>query len=363
LVDQLSLGRIAELERELQAELDAQAEASGLTPLVRAKAREWSEAVWALSQSQGPPMLAPSDLERGLELARRPVFVCGVARSGTTLLRDLLDGHPELVVIPTESGYFTDMEPALFARPSADHAAFLGRQWLERLVFPPPRWLLGRSEPGRSPYVEFARELAAWWQVPERHREARIGAWPLAGLALAYGRQLGEGRLPARSRMWVEKTLTSERFLHRIRHDFPEAKVLHIVRHPAAVFASLKALVGERWSYRHAAWATLRFLAPSYRLAASGGADMAPGHYRLVRYEELAAGPELKMHEVAEFLGLAPSPALAVPTVGGRPASSNSSFREARPDPLQSLDRLERAMLALGVGRAARRLGYSLDRP
>jgi hypothetical protein len=32
------------------------------------------------------------------DLAQRPLFICGLPRSGTTLLQGLLDGHPQLVV-------------------------------------------------------------------------------------------------------------------------------------------------------------------------------------------------------------------------------------------------------------------------
>jgi hypothetical protein len=294
-----------------------------------------------------------------MTLAARPVFVCGVARSGTTLLRDLLDGHPQLVVIPTESSYYLDMEPALFRLSPERHGAFLGTEWLERLIYPPPHWLLGPPRETRSPYVEFARDFGAWWQIPSQRSEARTASWPLAALALAYAQQLGRGKIPRRAQMWVEKTLTSERFLERIWRDFPHAKVLHIVRRPVSVLASLKAMQGDEWAYRKAAKMCFHYMAPSYRIAAAGSNRLPPDRYRLVRYEELAAKPEEVMSGIAEFLGIDPSPALHSPTVAGRPALNNSSFGGSRPEPDRYLDSVERALLALSVGRSARKLGYA----
>ena len=38
------------------------------------------------------------------------IFVLGTGRSGSTLLRSLLDGHPELVVWPFEFSYYSLFE-------------------------------------------------------------------------------------------------------------------------------------------------------------------------------------------------------------------------------------------------------------
>ena len=38
-------------------------------------------------------------------LRDRPVFICGHPKSGTSLLRNLLDSHSELVVYPEETWY------------------------------------------------------------------------------------------------------------------------------------------------------------------------------------------------------------------------------------------------------------------
>ena len=47
----------------------------------------------------------------------RPVFVVGHRKTGTTLLQELLDGHPQLVVLPGESNHFLTFLPRFGALP------------------------------------------------------------------------------------------------------------------------------------------------------------------------------------------------------------------------------------------------------
>lgn len=46
-----------------------------------------------------------------IELRDRPIFICGHPKSGTSLLRNLLDFHPQLVVYPEESRFFRQFLP------------------------------------------------------------------------------------------------------------------------------------------------------------------------------------------------------------------------------------------------------------
>ena len=190
-------------------------------------------------------MLDPDDVERGLAVARRPVFICGAHRSGTTLVRDLLDGHPALCVLPSEGTFFTSLQAHLERRPPEDRQAFLGGEWLRRLANPinrPPYWLLGRSSCGVSPYVEFARVLGAWWSVVEERLGDRISAWPLVAVSLTYARATRGHATAVEPSRWVEKTPGNERFVRLLMREFPAAKIIHVVREPLAVLASRKRL-------------------------------------------------------------------------------------------------------------------------
>ena len=54
----------------------------------------------------------------------RPVFVVGHRKTGTTLLQELLDGHPQLAVLPGESNHFNTFLPRKQARIAQDAQAW-----------------------------------------------------------------------------------------------------------------------------------------------------------------------------------------------------------------------------------------------
>jgi hypothetical protein len=197
--------------------------------------------------------------------------------------------------------------------------------------------------PSSEHYVEFARRLAAWWPVD------RLRQWPLVAVALAWAGRTGLAGVAR----WVEKTPTNERHLARLWAEFPEARVIHVIRHPADALASHKALMGARWRPGREVAGVYRNLARSLRIAAG----QAPSdRYLLLRYEDLAGQPVEAARQLAEFLGVAPLPSLQKPTVAGMPVCANSSFAGERKR--GGLTRLERALLEAMTGTSAAKLGY-----
>lgn len=361
-----ALGGIARLECEVDPLLQDRRLVQPLDWGFLGPLREWSQAVWQAADALGPSSLSSFEVERGLALAQRPIFVCGLHRSGTTLLRDMLDGHPQLAVVPVESAFFTGCGRALAASRPDGHERFLAREWLQRLANPinqPPYWLLGRSTPTHSPYVDFVRHFRSWSALPFTRTEARVPSWPLAAFALAYARQIGDGDIPRRVARWVEKTPTSELFLDRIWHEYPRAKVLHIVRCPEAVFASYKALLRPAGLSRVGALRHIVTMARCYRTAAEQSRRAQPERYRLVRYEDLVAYPDETMAEVAAFLEIVPSPSLREATVAGQPATNNSAFVGGSSRPHDGLSAPDRDLLAVTVSAPAVLLGYEPIEP
>ncbi len=358
--------RIADLERELDAQLQDRRQVQRLDLAFLRTAEAWSEAVWDAAGAFGAAGLTLKEIDAGMGLARRPVFICGAHRSGTTLLCNLLDGHPSLVALPCESAFYTNLERPLADMERCHRAAFLGRKWLQRMVNPinqPPYWLFGRSGPQTSPYVDFARAFRTWWSVFENRPSAHGSSWPLAAFALAYAGRTGRGRIPPGTAMWVEKTPTNEQYLDRLWAEFPDAKVLHVIRRPDAVLSSYKALVRSAGRPARAMIPAVRNLARSYRSAVERSRREPADRYRLIRYEHLVTHPSEVMARVAGFLNIEPSPALLQPTVAGLAATANTSFAEGRQGTAQGLTRTERDLLALAVGRDAALLGYEGAEP
>jgi hypothetical protein len=361
---------LLDLEAEFDGMLCRPRVPAAQVPAVAAAAARWSASVWKLAQSTPRVELDPATVACGVRIARQPVFICGTHRSGTTLVRDLLDGHPALTVLPSEGTFISGFEERLRRLPQAARPALLGREWLQRLANPinqEPYWLLGRSSATTSAYVDFAQALRSWWPVCEAHLAPDAPSWPLAAVALAYA-QVTCG-VSERTIHWAEKTPTNERHLERLGREYPGAKFIQIVRHPYAVLASSKASAngwrGRGWTAR----TVLRNLDVSYRTALARGHNPQEG-YLLIRFEELLENLPSAADRIADFLDIEPLPILRQPTVAGQPSVSNSSYDATLPKgliqtgtrrPDESLSFAEQSQVAAIVGEAAGALGYKVS--
>ncbi|MFI4868094.1 MAG: sulfotransferase family protein [Steroidobacterales bacterium] len=333
----------------------------------------WSDRVWAAAETRGPCRIAPEDIERGVSLARRPVFICGVHRSGTTLIRDLLDSHPALSVLPAEGTLHSNRWSRIVGPTDASLRA-VACEWVRRLANhsnQPPFWLLGRSSSVDSPYVSFARALMAWWFIVERALGRDTRSWTLVAVALAYAYCNAGGRIAPAALRWVEKTPANERFINRLLAEFPDARIIHVIRDPMAVFNSRKIMELHTSAAFRNVRAVLRDLARTYRVAIACSDANLSDRYLLIRYEQLVNDQRVTISRLAAFLGIQPLPILWRPTIGGVLAGSNSSYESGEVKgriladdehmPHRTLTGAEKLLVATVVGRSANRLGYGIS--
>jgi hypothetical protein len=363
--------RILELEERLNHLLPQFRLEGKPNPALLTAAKKWSEAVWEFAEREVAHPFTDEVIEHGLRLSHNPIHICGVHRSGTTLVRDLLDGHPSLSVLPSEGSFFTNTQKHLKKLPQKQWQKFIGCEWLRRLansINQPPYWLLGRSTEQESPYVFFARSLMAWRQIVEERFKKEIFQQPLLSVVLAYTYALGKGTINPQLQYWVEKTPTNEKFLDRLWKEFPSAKVIHVVRHPVAVYASRKKLEEQITDSSFSPRNTLRDMAVSYRTAVENTNQNE--NYFVLKFEDLVEHPSKVMKRLAEFLHIEFLPILLQPTVAGIPSLSNSSFNrsDTRGEilttsaliPTDFLTMKEQKVLSVVAGEDARTLGYDI---
>jgi len=205
-----------------------------------------------------------------------PLIVLGVRRSGTTLLRVMLDRSPELAV-PDESYFVPQL--ARRHRGCVDPEAFLDD--LRRL----PTLVEWSVEPG---------------DVAQRLRPAMKTGEAIGAVFETYAAARGKRR-------WGDKTPLYMQHLPLLERLFPEARFVHLVRDgrdAALSFLSVPpGIMTEGWGHpRDAAgfacqWATE--VREARRLGARVGA-----RYLEVRYETLVAGPQTALRAVCDFAGL-----------------------------------------------------------
>ena len=291
----------------------------------------------------------------------RPVFVVGHRKTGTTLLLDLLDGHPQLVVLPGESNHFLTFLPRFGGHEPERIAAEAQRWWILRLISPsgiPPFWAAGR--PGQSdPYARFTEELLAL---------ATPGRDTLGLAAVALHAATGATGEP---RAWVEKTPGQEHCLDQILGVYPEARFVHLVRDPRSVAAAISRLdriLGQDTDLVGVGMTLSR----SFEAAERNARRLGEQRYLVLRYEDMVATPEPAMRRVADFARIDRADSLLTPTVGGVEARSNSAWtarqvtgqiESSRLDLWsEELDDHAAELIAASARRAAARY-YELPRP
>ncbi len=210
-----------------------------------------------------------------------PVFVLCNGRSGSTLLRFLLDGHPELACPPE-----TNL-PALCAQ--------LATVWslIEGAPLSPNRG----DEPPEIP-------------------DAAIG-----GIRMTMDRMVGSYLVRRGKNRYCDKSLGTARYAELLLRVYPEARFLCLYRHPMDMMAS--AMEACPWGLNgygfdpyiattpgNALMALARFWADNTSATLAVEERFADRCMR-VRYEDMVYDPEGIASAIFDFLGVAPAPGIS----------------------------------------------------
>ena len=212
-----------------------------------------------------------------------PVIVLGVRRSGTTLLRVMLDRSSELA-IPDESYFVPQL--AHRHRDVVDPDAFLDD--LRRL----PTLAEWGLEPGA---------------VAARLRPGMTAGEAISAVFATYSAAQGKQR-------WGDKTPLYMQHLPVLERLFPDARYVHLIRdgrEAALSFLSVPAgLMTEGWGHPRDAQGFACQWATEVAAARALGARVGSERYLELRYEALVADPETALREVCAFAGLTYDPEL-----------------------------------------------------
>jgi hypothetical protein len=203
-------------------------------------------------------------------------FIVGCDRSGTTLVRALLDAHPQMAVPP--EGYF--VAPLLSSRAEFESAGALDTEALLRALRGRERWQRWGIDEDTA-RAAFAADAPR--DVPDAIRS----------LYSAYARQAGKTR-------YAEKTPRFVFSIRRIARDLPESVFLHVVRDGRDVALSRRA---AGWSRTPTGTEALRWSA-HVKEGRAQGRPLGQARYREIRYEDLVSDPEGGARGLCEFVGL-----------------------------------------------------------
>lgn len=199
-------------------------------------------------------------------------FVVGMNRSGTTLLRMMLDSHPELT-IPPETHFVPEVIKTFKRTDKTTPADVLGamksaREWGD-FDFTDIEMLGLLSDRGRK--LTAGEGLRAFYE--------------------AYAARVGKPR-------WGEKTPNYVGKMQQIQRALPEARFIHVIRDGRDVALSVldrtvrdltAADVAKRWKRK-------------IQKARDAGPKLR--HYTEVRYEDLILDTEPSLRRICEFIEL-----------------------------------------------------------
>jgi hypothetical protein len=329
-----------------------------------ARLADYSAAAIREARALGAIEPGSAECARALEWLLCPVFICGHQRSGTTLLQSLLDGHPQLLTLPSEGTYFRSFAYVARRAPSDRDMDRFVAEWITRFVDPnfEPHFRLGFSDAHGNPAVDFARTLFGWCKALRSCVPHEFA--PLLALVAAFRASTAPTSTP---QLWVDKTPQNERHAARFAF-FGAARFIQLVRDPRAVLASLAeiyrtASIGKFDVAEHA-----QAIGRSLRLAQENPRRFN-NRYLVVRYEDLVDRPTSQIERVQQFLGVASDATLHVPTAGGRPVRAHSSFgrpaagsiEPSRPPAVLPAE--HNALLGAYAADAARPFGYEVPAP
>jgi hypothetical protein len=182
-------------------------------------------------------------------MADSPIFLVGCHRSGTTLLRLVLDSHSRIACGP-ETRFLTDLQRIVGA----------DRERLARFGFDEADWL------------------------------RRINEF-FGGVHTDYAKARGKVR-------WADKTPLYTMILPFVTRVFPDAQVIHLIRDGRDVVLSHR----KRFGYWSAVKCVVKW--PRYiRAGRAAGAGLGGARYHELRYEDAVNAPEPTLRALFEFLG------------------------------------------------------------
>lgn len=203
------------------------------------------------------------------KLDKRPIFVGGCDRSGTTLLASMVGGHSDVNCLP-EAQFI-----ARYAGAQRDISS-VAADVLEHRRF-------------------------GLWQMPvsQEDREDILASQDYATLIHKIASLYGRHHNRPEQRIWLDHAPNCIMSVEALLRVFPDAKFIHLVRDGRAVAASW---LGMDWGPRH-----ITTVADTWalRLAAGMAAEAKyPESVIRLKYENVVTAPEQEMERLSDFLGI-----------------------------------------------------------
>lgn len=252
----------------------------------------------------------------------KPIFILGSHKSGTTLLKNLLDGHTELFAIPSEthffqySGHWVDYalrENTNLRKTLTEQEAGLSQFFLYENTIKDP------YGPGD---MDGCYDEEKFKQSMSRNKASTQKQLFCNYIHALHQSLTGNKLLP--TKRIVEKSVENSDYAMLLKKWYPDAKFVHIVRNPYATITAIRKMKSSQG---------YPFLGPIINSAHNSLYSLyrnvaVISDYMVVGYEDLLRNPETIMRNIAKHLDIAYNSDLLKPTLFGNHWHGNSTSEQ-----------------------------------
>jgi protein-tyrosine sulfotransferase len=252
-----------------------------------------------------------------------PIIILGCTKSGTSLMRNLFDGHPEVFSVPTESHFFQ-----------------LTGSWVY--------YYFSRTKPQKLTFEEMKEKLTEWinfcnYKVNHIGDGFTSGKWDMAAFKKTLSspvhslKELSDLYIESMFNAlhnkgypglrFVEKSVENTEFALEWLQLYPDAKFIHIVRNPYSNLVAIRKFLDKpRFPFLNRA---LFSMYSSYYFLYKNQLHIDQSKYKVVLYEELINNPRATMNDIAAFTSIGYNDILLQPTLLNNNWSGNSTTKKS----------------------------------
>lgn len=253
-----------------------------------------------------------------------PIFILGCTKSGTTLMRNLFDGHPDLFIVPFESHFFqiTHKWVSYYFRRTNPHKLTFDEMKLG--LFNWVKYMNTISNTIADGFIQGQLDILKFKEYIDNEKVSNTKELSNAYIKAIYYSLL-QKEMPTNIR-FVEKSVENVEFCQEWIQMYPNAKFIHILRNPYSnIVAIRKYLAKTKKKYP--------FLLPAFSAMNTSYYFLYKNpelikNYKVIRYEDLLVNPERAMKELSVFLDIEFSKVLLTPSHLNELWKGNSTNRQ-----------------------------------
>ena len=243
------------------------------------------------------------------------VFICGHRKSGTTMFHNLFDGHPELCVYPMDINLLYGYFPK-FNSVSTSTEELEAR--VDRVVFYD---LVKTAALGDVIDVKKLKESFKKNMLGQSYSDVNE---VIGSLLKAYSELESKEK-----KYYVVKETSIEMYAKEIKQWFPNCKFIHLIRDPRDNFAAIKSGLKKKYESYGDSDISLLFSVIvrnlwGFKMAHINQRLLGESSYKVVKFENIVAQPELMMRDISQWLGINFDISSLTPTVYGHSTSGNN---------------------------------------